>query len=430
MTGRSPIGRRRWPGGGAARSLPAALAAMLLCGGCQGWGIPDSLFLYVETDSTRTPQVELGDSEQRARRLIDEFRQVNPGVSIHVRHLPSDAFLSSTAFRSSRGLGPDLMVTRVVTALRLHQQGLSEAVTLDPERLEELEPRFLNDFRLGRQLLAVPLLAQPEVACYNRRRVPEPPRDLTDLINLSAKGLKVGLPLRLGDLYWTSSGMEANGALERLLESPSPRGGKLVISTSDRQDLLRWLNWLNNANLQQNVEFSEEAVDLVHQLEQGKLDWISCNSLWLEQLGKSMGPSLGVSQLPGSPGQPARGLTRLKVWSFGTHSTPRQRELAKEFVLFTLNRLNQKRLMLFAPGNLPVNRNVLIPSKSSAVFAALADSLDRAQLISFSDPDRIETRLAWMDDILERAIVNAASPADVMKDIQAGPPAAPPSSKP
>ena len=429
MSNRWPSGRRRWLGGGVARTL-AALAGILLCGGCQGWGVPDSLFLYVETDSTKSPLVELGDSEQRARRLIDEFRQVNPGVSIHIRHLPSDAFLSSTAYRASRGLGPDLMVTRVVTALRLHQQGLSEAVALDPERLKEIEPRFLMDFRVGRKLMAVPLLAQPEVACYNSRKVPAPPRDLNDLIALSAKGLRVGLPLRLTDLYWTSSGLEANGALERLLETPVAKGGTLAISGSDRQDLLRWLSWLNNANLQQNVEFSDDAVDLVERLEQGKLDWISCSSLWLDRLGKALGPSLGVAQLPGRPGQPAQGLTRLKVWSFGHHSTPRQRKLAEEFVLFTLNRLNQKRLMLAAPGNLPVNREVLIPSKSSAVFAALADSLDQAQLLSFKDPDSIETRLAWIDEVLERAIVNAEAPTQVMRMLQAGPPSQPRPAKP
>lgn len=159
----------------AARTL-GALAAILLCGGCQGWGGSDSLFLYVETDSVKTNAVELGDSQKRTRRLIEEFRQVNPGVNIHVRHLPSDAFLRSTAFRTSRGLGPDLMVTRVVTALRLNQQKLSEPVELDPQRLKDIEPRFLDDFRVGRHLLAVPLLAQPELACFDRRRVPTPPR--------------------------------------------------------------------------------------------------------------------------------------------------------------------------------------------------------------------------------------------------------------
>lgn len=429
MTDRWPSGRRRWLGGGTARTL-TALAGILLCGGCQGVAVPDSLFLYVETDSTKTPVVELGDSAQRARKLIEEFRQVNPGVSIHVRHLPSDSFLGSTAYRASRGLGPDLMVTRVVTALRLHQQGLSEAVALDPEQLRQIEPRFLEDFRVGRKLLAVPLLAQPEVACYDRRRVPTAPRDLNDLIALGAKGLKIGLPLRLTDLYWTSSGLEANGAVQRLLETPTHSGGGLTISPNDRQALLRWLNWINNANLQQNVEFSDDPVDLVQRLEQGKLGWISCNSLWLERLTKALGPSLGVSQLPGRQGQPAQGLTRLKVWSFGQHSTPRQRQLAEKFVLFTLNRLNQKRLMLAAPGNLPVNRDVLIPTKSSAVFAALADSLQQAHLMSFGDPERIETRLAWIDDVLESAIVNAEPPEVVLRALEAGPPPQPGPTKP
>lgn len=407
--------------GATARTL-GALAAILLCGGCQGWGGPDSLFLYVETDSVKTSAVELGDSQKRTRRLIEEFRQVNPGVNIHVRHLPSDAFLRSTAFRTSRGLGPDLMVTRVVTALRLHQQKLSEPVELDPQRLKDIEPRFLDDFRVGRQLLAVPLLAQPELACFDRRRVPTPPRDLNELIGLSAKGLRIGMPLRLTDLYWTSSALQANAAVERLLEAPATADAGLMISASDRQDLLRWLSWLNNANLQQNVEFADEPVDLVQRLEEGRLGWISCNSLWLERLGKALGPSFGVSELPGRAGEPAQGLTRLKVWSFGRHSTPRQRQLAKEFVLFTLNRLNQKRLMLTAPGNLPVNSTVLIPSKSSSVFAALAGSLDRAELMSFKDPDRIETRLAWVDGVLESAIVNADAPAVVMGILQAGPP--------
>ncbi|MDM7937804.1 MAG: hypothetical protein QUV06_10135 [Cyanobium sp. CZS 48M] len=412
-----------------ARTL-AALAAILLSGGCQGWGVNESLFLYVETDSTQTRAVELGDSQQRARKLIEEFRQVNPGVSIHVRHLPSDAFLSSTAYRTSRALGPDLMVTRVVTALRLNQQELSESVELNSPQLEEIDPRFLQDFRVGGKLLAVPLMAQPDVACYDRRRVPTPPSDLNGLIGLSAKGLKVGLPLRLTDLYWTSSALQAQGAVKRLLEAPISASGSLPINPADRQDLLRWLNWLNNVNLQQNVEFSDDPLDLVERLEQGKLGWISCNSLWLDRLGKTLGPSLGVSQLPGRDGEPAQGLTRLKVWSFGRHSTPRQRQLAKEFVLFTLNQLNQKRLMLAAPGNLPVNRDVLIPSKSSSLFAALAGSLDHAELMSFKDPERIEIRLAWIDDVLERAIVNAEAPAEVMRTLQAGPAATPRTNQP
>jgi ABC-type glycerol-3-phosphate transport system substrate-binding protein len=399
-----------------------ALAGILVCGGCQGWPGPDSLYVYVETDSSISPVVELGSTRERAHKLIEEFRKVNPGVNIHIRDIPSDHFVGSTADRTSRGLGPDLMVTRVVTALRLNQQGLSQAVQLNSDQLAKLEPRFLQDFRVGRKLLAVPLSAQPEVACYDRRRVPTPPRDLDELISLSAKGLRVGLPLVLTDLYWTSSGVKAVGAVRRLLQVPTTAAGALMISPADRKDLLRWITWLNNANLQQNVEFSEDQANLVQRLEQGQIDWITCSSLSLLQLSKTLGPSLGVSELPGRPGQPAQGLTRLRVWSFGQHSSPRQRQLAEEFVLFTLNRVIQKRLMLEAPGNLPVNPSVLIPTKRSDMMAALAGSLEKAQLLNFRDPDRIETRLTWIDDVLERAIVTAAEPAEVMKMLEEGPP--------
>jgi hypothetical protein len=325
--------------------------------------------------------------------------------------------LGSTAYRTARGLGPDLLVTRVVTALQLHRRGLTEAVHLDPVQLQQINPRFLDDFRAGPKLLAVPLLAQPEVACYNRRRLPVPPRSLDELVGLSAKGLRVGLSLRMEELFWTSSGMGADDALLRLLGEPAGPGGSLAIQEADREAMLRWLNWLNNANLQQNVQFSEDAVDLVE-----RLDWISCNSLWLERLGNKLGRDLGVSELPGRDGRPAETFIHLKVWSFGQHSTPRQRRIAEQFVLFTLNKLNQKRLLLAAPGNLPVNREVLIPTKSSAMFAALAASLERSRVLHYKESELIETRLAWADDILQHAIVGGSAPAEVLMRLLEGPP--------
>ncbi len=411
-----PVPRRMGLRGG------VVAVALLLCGGCTSWRLNDSLFLYVEIDPRLNGTEELHQNRRRALTLIDEFRQVNPGVNIHLRHLPSDVFLSSTAFRNSRGLGPDLMVTRVITALRLHEQDLSESVQLDPARLREIQPRFLDDFRTEEGLLAVPVLAQPEVACFNRRRVPVPPRTLDDLIDLSARGMRSGLPLRLLDLFWTSNGTSSENALVRVVEEPPTADGRLAISPEDRRALRRWFQWLDNANLQQNVEFSEDGVALVDRLEAGQLDWISCNSVWLEQLSTSLGPDLGVSELPGQRGRPAQGLTRLSVWSFGRHSTPRQRQIARDFVLFSLSKLTQRRLMLAAPGNLPVNREVRIPTKSSGTFAALAASLENARLPSFRNPDRIEARLSWIQTLLERMIVGGIDPEQAIRMLEAGPP--------
>ncbi len=394
---------RRRAGIGVALGLVAGLLA-----GCTGFG-PDALFLYVETESNESRQVEIAEARKATNQLLADFAKVNPDVHIHVRHFSSDEIVRQTRFRASRGLGPDLLVSRVSTALTLHQEGLTETVSPDPQRLSEIGPRFLDDFRQGTALLAVPLLAQPQLACYDRRRLPQPPASLEELMTLSDGGLRVGLPLTLPDLYWTASGLGADGALLRLMEADSP-----APDAADRRALRRWIDWLVAANLREHVVFADEPSELVSRLEAGELDWISCNSLWLGPLGARFGANLGVSELPGLPGQPARPLTRLRVWSFGRHSTPRQRQLAETFVLFTLNPVNQKRLMLAGIGNLPVNREVLIPTKTSPTFRAMAGSFSRARMLSFRHPQRTEERIAAIGQQLGRAVLGELTTDEVM----------------
>jgi len=187
--------------------------------------------------------------------------------------------------------------------------------------------------------------------------------------------------------------------------------------STDQFKLLKWLNWLDNANKQQNVEFAEESIDLVERLGKGERDWISCNSLWLGRLSSQLGTSLGVSELPGADGQAATTLTRLKVWSFGEHSSPRQRQLAEAFVLFTLNAVNQRLLMQAGPGNLPVNREVLIPIKSSQRFAAMAASLDNSRMLSFRQPDRVEQRVGQLNDLLHQLIAGTLNADGVLQGL-------------
>ena len=395
-----------------------ALALFLCLGGCSSGFLSDTLFIYVENESSQSRQAEIGDSRGVVQQLLEDFEQDNPGVRIQVRHFPSEAIVPATAYRSSRALGPDLLVTRVVTALRLHEQKLTTPVRFSSKRLSEINPWFLADFRLAEsEFLAVPLLAEPQLACFNKRRVPVPPTSLDQLIDLSAKGMRVGLPLGATDLFWTASGNAAVDPLMALLASDDAGATAPAITTTDQFKLLKWLNWLDNANKQQNVEFAEESIDLVERLGKGERDWISCNSLWLGRLSSQLGTSLGVSELPGADGQAATTLTRLKVWSFGEHSSPRQRQLAEAFVLFTLNPVNQRLLMQAGPGNLPVNREVLIPIKSSQRFAAMAASLDNSRMLSFRQPDRVEQRVAQLNDLLHQLIAGTLNADGVLQGL-------------
>ena len=402
--------------------LGGALVLLLGLGGCSSGFLPDTLFIYVENESSQSRQAEIGDSRSVVQQLLEDFEQANPGMRIQLRHFSSEAIVPATAYRTSRALGPDLLVTRVVTALRLNQQQLTTPVRFRGKDLEEIHPRFLAEFRLADdRFLAVPLLAEPQLACFNRRRVPDPPTSLDQLIALSAKGMRVGLPLAATDLYWTASGSEAEDSLQALLESADDSAAAAPsFKATDQRKLLGWLNWLDNANQQQNVEFAEESIDLVERLGRGDRDWISCNSLWLGRLGRQMKGSLGVSELPGADGQPATTLTRLKVWSFGTHSSPRQRELAQAFVLFTLNPVNQRRMMLAGPGNVPVNKEVLIPTKSSQRYAAMAASLDHSRMLSFRHPEQVEQRVGQLHDLLRQLMAGSLDPKGVIQGL-AGP---------
>jgi ABC-type glycerol-3-phosphate transport system substrate-binding protein len=399
--------------------LGGALALVLGLSGCSGGVLSDTLFIYVENESSQSRQAEIGDSRRVVQRLLEDFEEANSGVRIQVRHFSSEEIVPATAYRSSRALGPDLLVTRVVTAMRLNQQQLTAPVRFGGKGLEEIHPRFLAEFRLeDDRFLAVPLLAEPQLACFNRRRVPDPPTSLDQLIALSAKGMRVGLPLAAADLFWTASGSEAEDSLQTLLESAdSSAAAAQSLKATDQPKLLGWLNWLDNANRQQNVEFAEESIDLVERLGRGERDWISCNSLWLGRLGRQMKGALGVSELPGADGQPATTLTRLKVWSFGTDSSPRQRQLAQAFVLFTLNPVNQRRLMLAGPGNLPVNKEVLIPTKSSQRFAAMAASLDHARMLIFRYPERVEQRVGQLHDLLRQLMAGSLDPDGVIRGL-------------
>ncbi len=407
--------------------LAGTLTLLLGLGGCSSGLFSDTLFIYVENESSQSRGAEIVDSRGVVQQLLQDFEQGNPGVRLQVRHFSSEAIVPATAFRSSRALGPDLLVTRVVTALQLHQQKLTTPVSFPGKRLDEIHPRFLSQFRLAdNQLLAVPLLAEPQLACFDKRRVPDPPASLDQLIALSAKGMRVGLPLKVTDLYWTTSGSEAEGSLKLLLESDGDSASAPSLDARGQRQLRGWLNWLDNANRQQNVEFSEESFDLVDRLGKGERDWISCNSLWLGRLGRQLGSSLGVSDLPGADeGQPATTLARLKVWSFGEHSSPRQRQLAKAFVLFTLNPVNQRRLMLAGPGNLPVNREVLIPTKSSRRFAAMAASLGESTMLNFRNPDGVERQMGQLNDLLRQLIAGTLDADGVLQGLT-GPGGAPP----
>lgn len=314
------------------------------------------------------------DSEQRhdLQRWIDNlersFAIFHPGVTLRMQMFSDDQILAELQRRHASGLGPDLAFVSEKSAFEIAAQGLSRPIRPSARVLAELDPGSLQ--RLKRpdgRLRALPLLIQPELACYDRRRLQEPPATLEALLAASADGVRVGLPLDPLDLAWTLGSLGAGGAM-RSLQQGRPA------SAAQRQQIAGWLRWMQAADLQHRVTFLPDRQALEQSLRAGQMDWISCRSMQLVRLRRLLGPRLAVSVLPSGPGGPPSPLSSLRLFVLGTDSSPAQRRLAERLALFAVNPQVQSALTLNSLSLLPVNRLVPVPVASSDVLASLAES--------------------------------------------------------
>ncbi|MFM1811183.1 MAG: hypothetical protein RLZZ336_121 [Cyanobacteriota bacterium] len=370
--------------------LSMAMALSLV--GCGNWELPGSqaLFIYIQhgagSNSNATSKSADEDLELQMllQDLIARYRHKNPKARIHVRSFAPDDLGPEMRLRQSSGLGPDLVISDVQVAFELHDQGLTTPVRIPAERLNNIAAPVIRRFEENGALLALPFSLQPQIACFNRRRIAEPPQSLQQLLELAARGHRVGLPIQIRDLAWTASGLAAAEQPLLLAAIQADR----IPGTQEREAhraLGDWINWIRMASLQQYVAFADSNDDLYTQFLEGQLDWIPCRSLKAKLLQHKLGSQFGASPLPGrAPNQPAAATVKLLTWSFGHHSSEMQQQLAKDFALFSLNEVNQKELMLKTQTSLPINTQVMVPSKSSQLLAAMVIGLDNGILLDFN----------------------------------------------
>jgi arabinogalactan oligomer / maltooligosaccharide transport system substrate-binding protein len=370
---------------------PAPLLKVLLAGSLAlgGWlalrlaqGSPSSdsrlwgtVYLVVGTNSDERQ----GDGlRQQAQEVLDRFNTdflaLHPDVEIQLMTFPEEDLVRQMRFRQQSGLGPDLLLVNSRTALELHRRGLVRSETFPAAKLRQLEPDMVNRLRVGNgQLAGLPVLQLPQLACYNRDRLPSgSPDDINGLLDLSSRGLRVGLSANPLHLFWTVGGL---GAGEALLAAQ----GDQPLSPEQLQSLERWLAWLQNASLQQHVTFTEKQDSLIKQLADGDLDWITCRSSNLSMLRQSLGASLGVASLPGGRWGRPTPLNRERVMAFGLNSSHGQKRIAREMASFSINPLVQRNLTFTNMEVLPVNRFVPAPVASSAALAAMVRSTEDSE---------------------------------------------------
>ena len=402
-----------WIGSG--RLQPAETSRLAGPAGAGGRPLQGLIYLAVGIPAEETLDSELRlRTETMLQGFGRSFRDLHPGVQLQLLTFPEPELVEQIHRRQQAGLAPDLLLVNAGTAIELENRGLARSIQPSPAIRDQIEPDVLARVRLpDGKLAGLPLLQQPELACFNRTRLPQgSPADLDQLLRLSAGGVRVGLSVEPLRLVWTVGGLGAGEALLR-----ANRG--LALSSEQRQRLSRWLGWLQNASFQQQISFHANQEELLTELKEGRLDWISCRSSSLSRLRSVLKAALGVAPLPGGPDGAATPINRERVLALGMNSSANQRRIAMELARFSINPLVQRKLTMHSLDVLPVNRFVPAPVASSSVLESMVRSAEAAEQANPLVLELMDNRAALpaLATILSRVIFSEIDPSSGTKEL-------------
>ena len=355
----------------------APLAKQIFQNASQSAGMGSTISLLVETRVGSDP------SDQKLNKLVveqevDLFQRFNPGVKIDVRFVPNDQLIKQLNFQYSRGLAPDLILLTTNNLLPLWRQGLIKPVELKPFEKKSVRAALLPAFTYKEQLLGIPVLIYPQIACYNRSRLKDPPAKIDQLIKLGQAGYPIGISGSFESLRWLYTGFDDSARAN----ISGKQSNELFKSPS-----LPFLTWLRLANLQPSISFESDQQLLRDGLVSGEFSWITCSGAWLQGLQKRMGSKLGIALLPSFPAGSAQGLLNARTWAFGSQSSSIQYEYAKRFALFSVNIVQQRNMILRLRSAMPVNPGISLPLKTDSTLALIVEAGSSGRLLNLQNID-------------------------------------------
>ena len=328
------------------------LCAAGLLSSCSSSGRTPIKLLRVARIMPTNEKVTTVDSSRDRKRLSsfqNNLWDVVPGLRIQPALYSEAAVQSELERQTFSGLGPDLVMGDARVIQELSEAKLLDTVPITPEQRNAIAPGLLERVTNSRgEVTGLPVSQYIQLACFDKRKLKEPPATLALMSKQSGEGQVFGITQNFEDLYWSMSGFKAGSALVRSLRGQQP-------TAQQTQNLVRWLSWLRDASYQQNVMFLRNQATLRKQLIGGQLHWISCWTSQLPQLREAMKDNLGVTSLPAGPAAPATPISKLQVWGLGRNSSPRQRQTAEELMQFIVQPWAQKTWSLRYRTNYPVN---------------------------------------------------------------------------
>ncbi len=325
---------------------------MSLLGSCASTDRQDAIVLQVAQASNENEQ-QSASRFHSERKISKDFQQqlkeMQPAIKLHPSIYAAESLEQELKVRTNSGLGPDLVITDSNQALTLLAEGTTVPIQLTEEKRLLISPSALERVKTANGTLAgQPVSQYLQLACFDKRKLKEPPKTLTELSAASGKGKVFGMVTNLQDLYWSLGSFGAGEAL-----ATSLAGKKATVAAHER--LTQWMRWLKASSYQQNIVFLRNQAALRKAFIEGEMNWISCWSSQLPQLREKLKDHLGIAPLPSGEFGRATPITRLQVWALGKNSSKRQRAESLSLLDFMMQPWAQKTYALRYRTGFPVN---------------------------------------------------------------------------
>ena len=158
------------------------------------------------TNEKVTP-VDSSRDRKRLRSFQNNLWDVVPGLRIQPALYSEAAVESELERQTYSGLGPDLVMGDARVIHELSEAKLLDTVPITPEQRNAIAPGLLERVTNSRgEVTGLPVSQYIQLACFDKRKLKEPPATLALMSKQSGQGQVFGITQNFEDLYWSMSG--------------------------------------------------------------------------------------------------------------------------------------------------------------------------------------------------------------------------------
>ncbi len=343
--------------------------------------------------------------------LARAYERAHPDVRIRLEAQPAAEMLRRYNLSVADGSAPQLLLThgRYVGELAEQQYVAPLDAAFDTAALTDVLPQALDGTRYGGQLYGLPITFDTLALFYDRRHVANPPTTFDEVLALNASERSTPPEQRPFSLAYYLKLETTLPYLDAFGGSVLGSDGQPSFATSGQEASIRWLEWLQALQRDENIQASANYSVVDAAIQSGRawsvIDWSNRRANYAQLWGTD---AVGVAPLPMlAEGQAPKTLILSQVLCINTVTSSDQRAAAQSFLRFAVERSSQE-ILATRGGLIPVHSEAAVGTEAEPFVSVSAQS--QALVSGITDVD------VWrpLNDMFRAVVSGATTPAEAV----------------